>query len=169
MEHSHRRTRRHLLGAAALSGSGIALGALARPAAVDAQATPVAGETRIGPPAWYVDILAFQDPYAGVIQAPSAPPPGTRYVAAELSIENDSDQPLNFTPTEIRVRDVSGAEHRGGTAIGTESMLNARNLAGGERLRGWVWFTIPAEAELVALTYTGPAPQYVYHLTNADQ
>jgi hypothetical protein len=39
-------------------------------------------------------------------------------------------------------------------------MLNARNLNGGERSRGWVWFTVAAEARITSLVYIAPAPQF---------
>jgi len=125
-----------------------------------AQGTPVAEANRVAPPAWFLTLHQLQDPYPGVIQAPAQPPAGTRYVAAEVQIDNDSDQALDFSPADIRLTDESGFEYRGGTAIGTEPMLNARNLNGGERSRGWVWFTVTAEARLVGLVYAAPGPVY---------
>ena len=131
------------------------------------QSTPEAGGHRIGPPEWFLSLLTMQDPYPGRIQAPAQPPAGTRYVAAELQIDNESDQPLNFTPTDVRLRDVAGVEYRGGTAIGQEPMLNARNLNGGERSRGWVWFTVAESAQLVELVYVAPPPVYRAALAEA--
>jgi len=124
------------------------------------QSTPESTTGRIGPPQWFLTLITVQDPYPGVIQAPAQPPANTRYIGAELQIDNDSDQPLNFTPTDIRLRDESGFEYRGGTAIGQEPTLNARNLNAGERSRGWVWFTVAADAQLVELIYVAPAPVY---------
>lgn len=160
-------TRRRLLRAAALTGPGLALGARQWLDVADAadSASPAATATattlaRIGPPAWMLTVLAFADPYKGQIQAPATPAAGTRYVAAEIQIDNGSDQPLDFNPTEIRVRDPNGVEYRGGTAIGTEPLLSPRNLNGGERSRGWVWFTVAADARLVELAYLAPQPEY---------
>jgi hypothetical protein len=99
------------------------------------------------------------------MQFPQAPPAGTRYLAAEVEIDNASDQPLAFTPAEIRVRDETGLEYRGGSAIGTEPSINVRNLNGGERSRGWVWFTLPANARAVQLVYVGPQPEFRIDLT----
>jgi len=124
------------------------------------QSTPDPSMGRIGPPQWFLTLITLQDPYQGVIQAPAEPPANTRYIAAELQIDNDSDQALNFTPTDIRLRDEAGFEYRGGTAIGQEPMLNARNLNAGERSRGWVWFTVAIDVRLVELIYVAPAPVY---------
>lgn len=156
--------RRALLRSAAVIGIGAAT---MRADAFARQATPEAGDHRIGPPGWFLSLLTLQDPYPGQIQAPAQPPPGTRYVAAELQIDNDSDQPLNFTPTDVRMRDADGVEYRGGTAIGQEPMLNARNLNGGERSRGWVWFTVAVNAQLVELVYVAPPPVYRMALAEA--
>lgn len=153
------RSRRAVLGAAIGVGAGAVIGAQhSRHAA--AQATPADARTRIAAPAWFVTLHQLQDPYPGVIQAPAQPPAGTRYVAAEVQIDNESNQALDFSPADIRVRDEAGFDYRGGTAIGEEPMLNARNLNGGERSRGWVWFTVAADARLTELFYVAPAPQF---------
>jgi hypothetical protein len=127
-----------------------------------AQSTPQApGKVaRVMAPAWSFAVHGLVDPYPGQMQVPSAPPAGTRYVGAEAEIVNDADQPLNFTPIDIRVRDAVGVEYRGGSAIGTEPMINPRNLNPGERSRGWVWFIVPTGAELVEIVYVAPAPQF---------
>jgi hypothetical protein len=101
-----------------------------------------------------------QDPYAGEIQAPPEPPAGTRYVATEVEIVNDSDQSLNVTPLDVRLRDEAGVEYRGGGAIGAEPTINPRSLNPGELSRGWAWFIVPAEAVLVEVVYVAPTPQF---------
>lgn len=154
-------TRRTFLGAAVLGMSALSLASSA-PRGVIAQSTPTAESepNRVAPPAWFLTLHQLQDPYAGVIQAPAEPPAGTRYVAAEIQIDNDSDQALDFSPADVRIGDEAGFEYRGGTAIGAEPMLNARNLNGGERSRGWVWFTVSTEARLVGLLYAAPGPVF---------
>jgi hypothetical protein len=152
--------RRQLIAALAALGLAATHPGEAPRDALARQSTPEATTNRIGPPQWFLSLISLQDPYPGLIQAPAEPPAKTRYIAAELQIDNDSDQPLNFTPTDIRLRDEAGFEYRGGTAIGQEPMLNARNLNAGERSRGWVWFTVAADAHLVEMIYVAPAPVY---------
>jgi hypothetical protein len=149
-----------MLGAAVAIGAGALYGIAGSPDSARAQATPAGEPGRVAPPAWFLTLHQLQDPYPGVIQAPTEPPPGTRYVAAELQIDNESDQALDFTPADLRLQDEAGFDYRGGTAIGAEPMLNARNLNGGERSRGWVWFTVSADARLAGLLYAAPGPLF---------
>jgi hypothetical protein len=113
----------------------------------------------ISAPAWYFSVEAVQDPYSGTMQAPQEAPAGTRYIGALVHLTNDSDQSLNFTPLDVRMRDSAGYEYRGGGAIGSEAAINPRNLNAGERSRGWVWCTVPVEAEIVEIVYVAP-PSY---------
>src|SRR3954451_23305101 len=152
--------RRQLIAAFAVFGLAAAHSGASPRNVLARQSTPESTTGRIGPPQWFLTVITLQDPYSGVIQAPAEPPANTRYIAAELQIDNDSDQALNFTPTDIRLRDEAGFEFRGATAIGQEPMLNARNLNAGERSRGWVWFTVAADARLVELIYVAPAPTF---------
>jgi hypothetical protein len=154
-------SRRQVIGAIAVAGSGLMLGSAAdatAKTAVQPGATPSPGASvgRVGMPAWWLTVETFQDPYAGVVQQPAQPPPGTRYLAAEVVIENASNQGLNFTPADVRLRDATGQEFRGGTAVGTEPFIAPRNLNGGERSRGWIWFTAPADAQIVEIVYVTP-------------
>jgi hypothetical protein len=161
-------SRRGLARAALVAGSGLALAGvgtttrLSGPAAAAAQdaATPVAGELgRAGMPAWFFAIVAYQDPYPGVVQQPEEPPPGTRYVAAEVVIDNAADQPLAFSPGDVTVRSADGLAYRGGSAYGAEPFIGPRNLNGGERSRGWIWFVVAADATLVEMAYVPEPPQ----------
>ncbi|MGH2557624.1 MAG: hypothetical protein ACRDJH_01060 [Thermomicrobiales bacterium] len=161
-------SRRGLARAAVVAGSGLALagvGSVARltgPAAVSAQdaGTPEAGELgRAGMPAWFFAVVVYQDPYPGVVQQPAEPPPGSRYVAAEVVIDNAADQPLAFSPGDVTVRSADGVAYRGGSAYGAEPFIGPRNLNGGERSRGWIWFTVAAEAALVEIAYVPEAPR----------
>ena len=143
------------------AGTGLVLAGSGSTAIGRSQTPATGGDAEpVALPAWYFAVHQLQDPYAGTMQAPQEPPAGTRYVAAEVEVINDADQGLNFTPVEIRLRDESGFEYRGGGAIGAEPMINPRNLNPGERSRGWVWFTLPAAARPVELVYVAPAPHY---------
>jgi hypothetical protein len=155
---SDRLNRRRLLGSAATGVAASAL--LSKRAAGQATPAPPQGSDLVGAPVWYFAVRALEDPYPGQIQAPKDPPPGTRYVAAEVEVINDSDQSLNFTPLDIRLRDEAGTEYRGGSAIGSEPTINPRNLIPGERSRGWVWFIVPTDARPVEVVYIGPPPQF---------
>jgi len=149
--------RRRLLIAAS---SGLASSTFLQRAVLAKGQTPTSVGAAIGPPAWSFQVHALQDPYPGTMQAPSEAPAGTRYVAVEVELTNDSDQALNFTPVEVRLRDAAGVEYRGGSAIGTEPMINPRNLNPGERSRGWVWFIVPTATQPVEVVYVAPAPQF---------
>lgn len=161
-----RTSRRRLLGAAAAVAPMLALVESPVRAAPSVRGTPESESSHvIAAPDWTFSLFELQDPYPGMIQVPQSPPPGTRYVGAEVEVDNSSDQPLAFTPAEIRLRDITGVEYRGGSAIGTEPSINPRNLNAGERSRGWVWFTVGTETDLVTLVYVGPQPQFKIDIT----
>jgi len=111
-------------------------------------------------PAWTITVAVVHDPYPGEIQAPENPPAGVRFVATELVIDNASDQALAFTPADVRLVDATGVEYRGGAAAGTEPFLGVRNLNGGDRSRGWVWFMVPEAAALAEVIYVAPTPLF---------
>jgi hypothetical protein len=153
-----RATRRELIGSAAAGMAAIALQA----ERTSAQATPeaVSADRTAGAPNWSFVLHTYQDDYSGDIQAPQERPAGMRFAAAEVEIINDSQQPLAFTPIDIRLRSADGVEYRGGSAIGMEPTVNPRNLNPGERSRGWVWFTVPEGAPASEIVYFAPQPQF---------
>lgn len=125
------------------------------------EATPTGEDgLRVTAPQWVFEMHEVQDPYAGVMQIPPEVPTGQRIVAIEVEVSNDSDQPLGFTPIDVRVRDAAGVEYRGGAAIGVEPMINPRNLNPGERSRGWVWYVVPEASGLAEVVYVAPQPQF---------
>ncbi len=133
---------------------------LGRPARGDAGREGGPGDGRAGGDAPLALLgLPRPGPLPGGDSGSTGGPPGTRYVAAEVGIDNESDQPLNFTPADIRLRDTAGVEYRGGTALGTEPAISPRNMNLSERSRGWVWFTVAAESQFVQLVYAAPQPQ----------
>jgi hypothetical protein len=111
-------------------------------------------------PHWVFTVRVFQDPYAGELTRPAEPEPGVRYVAAEVVIENQSDQPLEFTASDVRLRDEQGVEYPTTSAIvGAEPKLVSQNLPGGERTRGWVWLSVPEGTAITEVRFVPAPPQ----------
>ena len=172
-------SRRGLLGTVALAVPSLALleqgwaqflpiaeARRVRPAGQDAgtPATsnpPVEMIGRAEMPRWTFTVVSYQDPYAQErVTRPEQPEPGTRYVAAEVVIDNASDQPLEFSTSDIRLRDEGGVEYQASTSVvGAEPRLTAQNLPGGERTRGTVWFVVPEGVQITELRFTAPPPQ----------
>lgn len=149
-------SRRALL-AATVAGAALPLQAAAR----QPEATPGAtSDTRVTSPQWVFELHEVQDPYAGTMQIPAEVPAGQRVLAIEVEVSNDSEQPLDFTPLDVRLRDAAGVEHRGGAAIGAEPTINPRNLNPGERSRGWVWYVVPEATEPAEVVYVAPPAQF---------
>lgn len=129
--------------------------------AQSATATPDDAVTgRADAPAWMFQVDQVQDPYDGALQVPTEVPAGNRVIAVEVEVANESDQGLDFTPVDIRLRDETGQEYRGGAAIGSEPMINPRNLNPGERSAGWVWFIVPEGTVATEIVYVAPPPQF---------
>jgi hypothetical protein len=143
------------------SGAGAAGSDTQHELAVRAQATPTADQPEIGSaaaPGWTFSLRQFADPYEGEVSRPSTPPRGTRYVGAEVVITNGSDQPLDFTTADVRIRDTEGVEYSAGPVVGEEPKLVSQNLPEGERTRGWVWYAVPEEAVCEDVRFIGPTP-----------
>lgn len=167
-------TRRRLLAAAALAGPGFVVAAseLTR----SQQGTPIAPSTpgagaaaeavgasifaMVMPPDWVFTVHDFQDPFIGTVDFPEEQDPALRYIAADIQIDNASNQALPFSTGDIRLRDESGIEYRTGGFAGTAPSLDSRTLNPGERARGWIWFAVPADAEIVQLVFIGPEPEF---------
>lgn len=144
----------------ALLAASVAGVALPFPVAAQTDATPDAGgSARVTAPQWVFELHQVQDPYAGTMQIPPEVPTGQRVLAVAVEVTNDSDQPLNFTPLDVRMRDAAGVEYRGGAAIGAEPTINPRNLNPGERSRGWVWYVVPEATDPAEIVYVAPPPQ----------
>lgn len=133
------------------------------PASDGVSATPASTEegTEIGHsamPDWLFTAVSMKDPYGGTMTKPTSVPSGTRVVSCQIIITNRSDQPLQFTITDIRLRDTDGAEYRAGDYLGTEPRVVSQNLPDGERTRGWVWFGIPEKATPASIVFIAPPP-----------
>lgn len=126
------------------------------PAAFGQNATP---EAVANAPDWRFVVHGIQDPYAGVLPNPSESSRGLRYVAFDVEVINDSDQPLTYGANAISLRDDEGFSYRSGAVSGSEPALGARALMGGERARGWVWFGVREDAQLRQIVLIPSAPE----------
>lgn len=166
-----RTDRRRLVRSAALSGAALAVAGLgastAASTAQGAQATPAVDPLQtINPPEWVCHVYAYQDPYRG--NATRDPLPGTRWVAAEIGIDNNSEQALSVATSDLRVRLGSGLEVRAGEIAGTEPRLNPRNLNAGEVARGWVWFSVEEGVEVLQLVFVSDPPEFRFDPADAS-
>jgi hypothetical protein len=135
-----------------------------------AQATPTPVEQAVGEataPNWRFTVSKFADPYEGEISRPAKPPADSRFVGAEVIVTNDSDQPLEFSAADVRLRDAGGVEYTAGSVVGEEPKLVSQNLPEGERTRGWVWFSVPLDSPLSDLRFSGPVPTFRVAIPNS--
>jgi hypothetical protein len=131
----------------------------ATPTAAAAAPTSVPGSVgEVAAPDWRFTVTQFHDPYQGAVSRPATPDPDTRYVGAEVTISNGSDQPLSFSTSDVRLKDKTGFEYTAGSVLGEEPKLVSQNLPDGERTRGWVWFMVPKDATFSELRFIGPSP-----------
>jgi hypothetical protein len=175
-----RTTRRRLLGSVALAGPGfvfsasqLALAQEATPSAAtstpgDGAAAEAAGSpifARVFPPDWIFTVHDYQDPLIGEVAYPEERPLDVRYIAADVQIDNASNQALEYSTGDIRLRGRSGMEYRPGGVAGTAPALAGRTLNPGERARGWVWFAVPVDEAFDQLVFVGPEPEFRVALT----
>ena len=142
-----------LLGAVALSLA--AVPSPTRSQVASEGATPQASATA---PAWTVSVYRVVDPYAGPALQPDLP--GTRRVGAEVEIDNPSDQALVVYLNNLQLRAETGVAYPGGqlsAATDGEPRLQEGVVAPGTRVRGWVWWRLPAGETIEALVFV-PAP-----------
>ena len=135
--------------------------ALPHSAVAQTEATPVASQEPLGEatmPDWRFSVVTYQNPYTGTLTKPEVVPDGIIAVACEVTLANNSPQPLEFPVADVRLRDIDGIEYRGGTYLGTEPRLVSQNLPEGERTRGWVWFGIPETTEPASIVFIAPTP-----------
>ena len=117
-------------------------------------------------PKWVLVVHEFQDPYLRRIISPAQLAPGTRYIGAHVEVRNDSSLPLAVTTGQMRLRMIDGTHYQAGAAgvYGEDPRLFEINTLPGERVRGWVYFAVPQEAELVGFVYAVSAPQLLLPL-----
>jgi hypothetical protein len=164
-------TRRRLLTTVVGAGTGLMLTAkdgalIARGAttpAADSTATAVATgsstrKTQVDAPAWSFALNSLDDPFTGKLVFPKVSA-DNRVVRAEVIVINASDQPLDVQIAKVHLVDTEGIEYSAGNAQGSDPSLVSQTLPNGERSRGFVWFVIPADAELAQIKFIAPAPQ----------
>lgn len=166
---SGRTSRRYMLGALATGGSAVILAAgsgqlgIARaqePGTPEATPQGDGDAVRIAPPDWAFVVHRIEDPYELPEGSTLVVPPGTSYLAAEVEIDNASNQPLAFAVAQIRLRASDGVEYLPGRAAGPETTLNGRVIPPGEQSRGWLWFNVPEDVELTELVFIAQNPEF---------
>jgi hypothetical protein len=156
-----RATRRGFFGTAARIGAGAAVLGSASAGAAHVAALQADGQI-VGeavPPQWRFVVHSVQDPYTGELHQPDEPEEGVRYIGADIEIRNESQQPLNVSPTVVRSLDIEGRQYPSGEVQGAEVALVHVNLLPGEVSRGWVWFGVPDAAQITGMVYVAPAPR----------
>jgi hypothetical protein len=163
-------TRRTLLGGSLLAGAFSAI--VEQPSqalshrVIRQDTTATVGEGRS--PGWVCVVHTVQDPYDVTrLVRPEEPETGMRYVAADIEIRNEIDEPLNFTVYSIYFLSEDGLEHAVGSAAGDEPLLPSFNMSPGDRVRGWVWSAVPEDARLSEVAYYGPPPRVTIALPDA--
>ena len=171
-------SRRQVMAATILASPGIVLVArrqsLAGPEVVRYQATdgtPTSAEpTPITPVAtiealqWRISILSFQDPYTGELRTPASPVPNMpalRYVAVQLLFENTSEEPLGIRTSAFHLHDADGFDYPTASGVNSSTLLKfqSQTVQGGERARGWLFFSVPTGAELTELRMDEPTAE----------
>lgn len=133
---------------------------LASQAAATPGATPAPRmvEQEVTMPDWRFGLVEVADPYNGDVTKPDLIPSGVRVVGCQVVITNGSDQPLEFSVRNIRIRDADGVEYAAGEYLGTEPRIVSQNLPDGERTRGWVWAAIPEGTDISSVVFIPPSP-----------
>lgn len=143
-----------------LAGLSGALIAAAFVASITAIAQELASVGSADAPQWSFTVVSVEDPQTGEITRPSELDPSERIIAVQVIITNDSDQPLDFSVSDIRLIDRERNEYRAGDVTGVRPRLVSQNLPDGERTRGWVWFAIPEGTEMAEIRFVGPRPVF---------
>jgi hypothetical protein len=110
-------------------------------------------------PDWRFAVVAIQDPYEPAGANDQQIPAGMRMVAYQVILTNNSAESMDFTISDVRLRDIDGFEYRGGERIGDEPRLSSQNLPGGDRIRGWVWYLIPEATVPTSIVLVAPEPR----------
>ena len=110
-------------------------------------------------PNWSIAVHAYQNPYQGTISTPKELDPTKRYIGAEIEVINDSDRPLAVVASQFRLRGNDSVNYPSGGFSGKEPRITDMNTLPGERQRGWVYFTVPVEVEILQLVYSPSDPQ----------
>ncbi len=109
-------------------------------------------------PDWRFSLVELHNPYTGTLSRPDTTPQGTRVLGMQVILSNQSQQPMDFSIGDIRLRDADGIEYRGGEYVGSEPRIVTQNLPVGEQARGWIWFGLPEQAVSTTLVFIAPPP-----------
>jgi hypothetical protein len=132
------------------------------PDASGAEGTPGTGQEvhrEATMPDWRFAIVAIQDPYEPAGTSNQESPAGMRMVAYQVILTNNSAESMDFSISDVRLRDIDGFEYRAGERIGDEPRLSSQNLPGGDRIRGWVWYLIPEGTTPTSIVLVAPGPR----------
>lgn len=83
------------------------------------------------------------------------PQPGTRLVAVEIIVSNAGAETVSVNPLYTSLVDADGFLYEAELAA-RDGQIDALDLAPGERVRGWVAFTIPESAQPAGIRYATP-------------
>ncbi len=120
------------------------------PLPVAVNAVPYVYAAQVGLATWKLRILGHTDPFTD-----ATPPPGSRYVAVEVWIENGALEPQTVEPDAFLVYDRDARGSRPLSLAGFEEF--APTLAGGEAATGEFVFEVADDAMLSYLVFDGAA------------
>lgn len=92
------------------------------------------------------------EPYTSSNQFMS-PSAGKRFVAVDITLQNNSDEAYNYNVLEFNLQDNEDYSYTNALAD-IEPYLTTGAIQPGQRTRGYIPFEIPTENEPVKLTYT---------------
>ena len=117
-------------------------------------ATPEPPEVRLGETATAggaaLTVLTVEDPSTpGVLYSDL---PGTKLVAVQVILENQSDAEMSISPTFGYLTDNQGYVYAA-ELFGRDGGLELSELAQGRKVQGWISFRVPEESKPVAFRY----------------
>ena len=117
-------------------------------------ATPEPPEVRLGETATAggaaLTVLTVEDPSTpGVLYSDL---PGTKLVAVQVILENQSDAEMSISPTFGYLTDDQGYVYAA-ELFGRDGGLELSELAQGRKVQGWISFRVPEESKPVAFRY----------------
>ncbi len=109
-----------------------------------------------------ITVTDIQDPFEEYSEF-SEPEEGTRFVMAQIEIENTGERPFEFSEYDVYVRDTLGRTY-GSTFISPEEgfeednpPLEGSNMGSGDTISGALYFVVFEDAELSDILYQSTA------------
>lgn len=83
--------------------------------------------------------------------------PGTdmKYVAVELHMVNDSNEPVYYSDYNFKLKDSDNYSYDVVFGGAKQPTFSSGSLAVGQELRGWITYEVPANETVFSLLYTG--------------